>query len=78
MSISIKISEENYKRLSSLSGRLRNKLHKPISVNEAISFLYKKRKISDLAGTLKMNDKEVSEFMKNLKKGWGRWKIKSV
>ena len=78
MSISIKISEENYKRLSSLSGRLRNKLHKPISVNEAISFLYKKRKISDLAGTLKMNDKEVSEFMKNLKKDWGRWKIKSV
>jgi len=76
--VSIKISEENYRRLCSLSGKLRHRLHKPISINEAISFLYKKRKISDLAGSWNMSDKEANEMMTNLKKGWEKWKIKSV
>lgn len=78
MAISIKVSEENYKKLASLSGKLRYKLHRPISINEAITFLYKKRKISDLAGSLDMSDKEVNDVMNNLKKGWERWKIKSA
>lgn len=78
MPISIKISEENYKRLCTLSGRLREKLHKPVSINEAISFLYKKRRISDLAGAWKMNNKEAEEFMAGLREGWKRWKIKSA
>ena len=76
--VSIKISEENYKILCSLSGKLREKLHKPVSINEAISFLYKKRKISDLAGTWKMSDKEATEFMAGLKEGWKKWKIISA
>jgi predicted CopG family antitoxin len=78
MAISIKISEENYKRLCSLSGRLQNKLHKPVSINEAISFLCKKRKLGDLAGTWDMSDKEVTSFTKDLHKGWKKWTIKSV
>ncbi len=78
MPVSIKISEENYKRLCSLSGRLREKLHKPVSLNDALSFLYSKRKISDLAGTWKMSDKEVEGFMSGLKEGWKKWKIKSA
>ncbi len=78
MAVSIKISEENYKKLSSLSGVLRSKMHKPISINDTINFLYKKRKISDLAGSLKMNDEEVSNLMNGLKRGWNKWKIKSV
>ena len=76
MPISIKISEENYKRLVSLTGELRIKLHKPISINEAINFLYKKKKISDLAGSWRMSDKEAAEFNMNLKKGWSKWKTK--
>ena len=78
MSISIKISEENYRKLCDLSGSLRSKLHKPVSINEAISFLYKKRKLSDLSGKWKMNEKEAEEFMVNIKKGWSKWKIRSV
>lgn len=77
MAVSIKISEENYRKLSELSGKLRYRLHKPISLNETISFLYKK-KLSDLAGSWKMSDKEANEFMKVLKKGWKSWEIKSV
>ncbi|MBS3113516.1 hypothetical protein J4448_00280 [Candidatus Woesearchaeota archaeon] len=78
MPISIKISEENYRRLCALSGRLREKLHKPVSINEAISFLYKKRKISDLAGTWKMSARESEEFMAGLREGWKKWKIGSA
>ena len=78
MTISIKISEENYKRLCSLSGKLREQFHKPVSINEAISHLYHKTKISDLAGSWKMTDEEAKELIVNLKKSWKRWKIKSA
>ncbi|MBI2652972.1 hypothetical protein HYX00_05900 [Candidatus Woesearchaeota archaeon] len=78
MPISIKISEDNYKMLCSLSGKLREKLHKPVSINEAISYLYKRKEISDLAGAWDMSDKEARGFMGELKKGWGKWKIKSA
>lgn len=78
MSISIKISEENYRRLCSLSGKLREELGKPVSINEAIGSLYKKGKISDLAGIWKISNKEVEEFTGNLKKGWKKWTIRSA
>lgn len=78
MPISIKISEENYRMLCSLSGKLRENLHKPVSINEAISFLHKGRKISDLAGAWKMDDKEAEEFMGELKRGWKKWTIRSA
>ena len=78
MPISIKISEENYKKLASLSGKLRYKLHRPVSINEAINFLYKKRKISNLAGSWKMSDREAGNISNSLKKGWKEWKTKYV
>ena len=40
-------------------------MHKPVSINEALSYLYKRRKISELAGTWKMNDKEAEFIVKN-------------
>lgn len=78
MALSIKISEGNYKILCELSGKLREKLHKPVSINDAISYLYSRKKVSDLAGTWKMSDNEAKEFMAGLREGWKRWKIKSV
>ncbi|MBI2671332.1 hypothetical protein HYX16_00180 [Candidatus Woesearchaeota archaeon] len=78
MSISVKISEENYKRLCTLSARLIEKLERPVSINETINFLYSRRRISDLAGSWIMKDKEAKEFMENLKKGWKKWKITSA
>ncbi len=76
MSVSVKISEENYRMLCTVSGRLRERLGKPASLNDAISFLGKKGKISDLAGAWKMSEREANEFMASLKKGWGSWKPK--
>ena len=76
--MSIKISKENYEKLCSLSGKLRETFYRPVSINDAISFLYNKRKLSDLAGGWEMSDKEVTSFMNDIKKGWKNWKIKSV
>ena len=78
MHVSIKISEDNYRMLSSLSGKLRERLQKPVSINDAISYLYKRGKISDLAGAWNMGDKEAEDFMAGLREGWKRWKIKSA
>lgn len=78
MSISVKISEENYEKLCELSGKLTAKLHRPVSINDAISFLYRKKKLSDLAGAWVIRDEEVDSFKKNLKKGWKQWGKRSV
>ncbi len=75
---SIKINKENYEKLCNVSGKLTEKLNRPVSINEAISFLYKKRRLSEIAGTWKMEDKEAEDIGKNLKSGWKKWKIKSA
>ena len=71
MSVSVKISRENYELLCSLSGRLRNELRRPVSINDAISFLYRKGKVSELAGAWKMSDREAEGFITGLKRKRG-------
>jgi hypothetical protein len=77
MPVSIKISEENYKKLCSLSGKLRMKFHKPVSINEAISYLYR-NKLSGVGGSWNMADKEAEKLIQNLHDGWRKWKPKSA
>ncbi len=72
MAVSIKVSEENYKRLVSLSGKLQEQWHKPVSINATIDFLYT-QKLGDLAGRWKMNNKEAENIKRELKKGWKQW-----
>ena len=38
----------------------------------------RKTKISDLAGTWNITDKEVKEMFNSLKRGWHKWKIKTI
>ncbi len=70
----IKISEDNYRWLVELSGEIQKELGKPVSIDKALKTLHK-GKLSDLAGKLKMTDKEVETMSKNLSKGWKKWKI---
>ena len=78
MAVSIKINEENYEMLCEISGKLRSERKRPVSINEAISSLISKGKLSELAGSWSMSDEEASDASKSLKKGWSKWKIKSV
>ena len=75
---SIKIDSENYEKLCGLSGRLTEKLNRHVSINETIRILYKKQKLSDMAGKWKVTEEETKEIKKSLEKGWSNWKIRSV
>lgn len=70
----IKISEENYKWLVELSGEMQKELGKPISLDKALKMLHKGR-LSELAGSWKMSDKEAEKIRNNLSEGWKKWKI---
>ena len=74
----IKVSESNYRYICEFAGELQSDLGEPVSVDKALSFLFNRGKISDLAGSWKMNDKEVEEMFSSLRQGWSRWKIRSV
>ena len=79
MTKAIKISEENYRWLSRLAGNLQSEKGQHVSIDEAISHLKeRKTRLSDLAGTWALNDKQTEEMMSSLRKGWKSWKIKSA
>lgn len=70
----IKISEENYKWLVELSGEFQKEAGHPVSLDKALKMLHK-GKLSELAGSWKMSDKEMETIAKNIESGWKKWKI---
>ena len=80
----IKISKENYLWLLRLSAELQKEQHKPVTFDFVIENLRnnkmeKKKSIMDLAGRWKdMTDEEAEKFMKDIRKGWGKWEIPSL
>ena len=76
---SIKVSRETYAELSEIAGELQLKLKRPVSIEEAIKQLTKRRKkgtkISDLAGSWKMSDREAEEIKATIDKAWKNWKM---
>ena len=78
MTKAIKISDESYELLSKLAGSLQAEKGTRVSIDDAILHLAnKKQKLSDLAGSWALSDKETKEMMKSLKKGW-KWTRRSV
>ncbi len=74
----VKMSANNYKALCEMAGELQAEWGEPVSIDKALTFLVHQTKLSDLAGSWKMSDKETEEFLKTVRTGWSRWKIKSV
>ncbi len=76
---SIKVSRETYAELSEIAGELQLKLKRPVSIEEAIKQLTKRRKkgakISDLAGAWKMSDEEAQEIKTFIDEAWKKWKM---
>ncbi|MGQ9720969.1 MAG: hypothetical protein ACUVXA_06550 [Candidatus Jordarchaeum sp.] len=70
---SIKLSEENYKKLVELAGRLRAEWKRSVSIEDAIKYLMR-RKISDLAGSWDISDEKVREINESLRKVWSSWR----
>jgi predicted nucleic acid-binding Zn-ribbon protein len=73
----IKISKETYAELSAIAGELQVKLKRPVSIEEAMKHLIKRRKkgkkISDLAGSWNVTDKEFKEIESSISKAWEKW-----
>ena len=78
MAVAIKISEENYKELCAISGELRISYQRPVSLNEALHLLLKRKTISDLAGSWVGSEQETENLLNDLTKRWKSWQIKSV
>jgi predicted CopG family antitoxin len=74
----IKISKETYAELSAIAGELQIELKRPVSIEEAMKHLIKRRKkgvkISDLAGSWNISDKEVKGIKESISQAWEEWK----
>ncbi|MDI6847582.1 MAG: hypothetical protein QMD23_05575 [Candidatus Bathyarchaeia archaeon] len=73
----VKISKETYARLCEIAGELQMKLKRRVSLDEAMEYLLKERKLrlSDFAGAWSMSDQEEAEILKSLREAWSRWKL---
>jgi len=75
----IKVSKETYAELSAIAGELQVKLKRPVSIEEAMKHLIKRKKrgtkISDLAGTWEMTDKELKTIKASISQAWEQWKL---
>ncbi len=70
---SIKLSEDTYRRLVELAGKLQAERGEPVPIEDAIRYLLK-REISDLAGSWDVTDEEIEEVMRSLRRGWSTWR----
>jgi predicted CopG family antitoxin len=72
----IKVGKEIYEKLCEVAGELQVKLKHPVSLDEALEYLLKEKKlkISDFAGAWIMTEEEEGEILKSLREGWLRWK----
>jgi predicted transcriptional regulator len=74
----IKVSKETYAKLSEIAGELQVKLRRPVSIEEAMKDLIKRRekgrKISDLAGSWNVTDAEFKEIKASIDESWKKWK----
>jgi hypothetical protein len=70
----VKVSEQTYKKLNRLAGKLRSKTGRPVSVDEALDFALKrnsKLSPSDFVGSWSsMSDSEEEEILGGLDKFW--------
>ncbi len=75
----VKISKETYAKLSEIAGELQVTLRRPVSIEEAMKHLIKQgekgTKISDLAGSWVVSDKELKEIKGSLNEAWEKWKL---
>ena len=71
---SVKIMEKNYKWLVKIAGELQRQRGRPVSIDDAISWLQNKGNITELAGSWKMSDKEYAELIQKIKSEWRKWR----
>lgn len=75
----VKISKETYAKLSEIAGELQMRLKRPVSLDEAMKYLISLRgkgvRITDLAGSWDISDRELAEIKASLTGAWKRWRL---
>ena len=73
----IKVSKETYAKLNEIAGELQSRLKRPVSIDEAMKYLMKEkekgRKITDLAGSWNITDKELEQIKLSISEAWKKW-----
>lgn len=79
MARSVRVEERTYRKLSQTAGKLQSVWGRPVSIDEAISYLLKapreENKISDLAGSWEISEREAKEIERLLREAWSRSKL---
>lgn len=73
----IKVSKETYAKLNEIAGELQTRLKRPVSIEEAMKYLIKEKekgkKITDLAGSWNITDKELDKIKTSISEAWKKW-----
>ena len=73
----IKVSKETYAKLNEIAGELQTRLKRPVSIEEAMKYLMKEKekgkKITDLAGSWNITDKELKQIKVSISEAWKKW-----
>ena len=75
----VKVSGKTYQTLNEIADRLRSRLRRPVSVEEALGFVLRQGKLrpSGCAGTFSLTDEEEREIRKTIEEFWSRRKLRS-
>jgi hypothetical protein len=75
----IRVDDETYERICRRAGELQMERKRRVPLDEAIRTLLKltptNNRISDLAGTWQVEDKEVRTILAALREGWKQWQL---
>ena len=73
----VKVSRETYEKLNERAGKLRARLHRPVSIDEVMESAMrdKGQRPSDFAGTLLVSDEEAGEIEESLGWFWSNWQF---
>jgi predicted CopG family antitoxin len=70
----VKVDENTYVELNRIAGELRAARGRPVSMEEVIKDLLKRRRPSEFIGSWKMSDEEEEAIFKGLRSAWAKWK----
>jgi len=75
----VKVSKETYERLNEMAGKLRARLHRPVSMDEVLDSAIKAGSLrpSDFAGTFVLDDREFEDLSQEMSGFWSRWQSQS-
>ncbi len=74
----VRVREDTYRRLNELAARLRERLGRPVSMDEVIRRLLLSKRPSELAGAWKMSEEEEEAVREAIGRLRSRWRPRTA